>query len=135
MQIGLPAFLGVLLPDSASSGSGRQDSQEPRQDSTVSSGSRACSGTSDIPAVPAHAAPVRSGALVDGVLCGTPADQAGILTGDVITSVAGQQISSPGSLTALLRRYHPGSVVPLAWTGADGSLHAAAVTLAAGPAG
>jgi len=135
IQIGLPAFLGVLLPGGASSGSERADSQELRQDGAVSSGPRACSGTSDIPAVPVHVAPVRSGALVDGVLCGTPADQAGISAGDVITSVAGEQVSSPGSLTALLRRYHPGSVVPLAWTGPDGSLHAAAVTLAAGPAG
>jgi len=40
-----------------------------------------------------------------------------------------------GSLTALLRRYHPGSMVPLAWTGPDGSSHTAVVTLAAGPAG
>ena len=133
VQIGLPAFLGVLLPDRASSGP--KDGQELRQDGAASSGGRACSGTSDIPAVPAHVAPVRSGALVGGVLCGTPADQAGILAGDVITSVAGQQVSSPGALTALLRRYHPGSVVPLAWTGPDGSLHAAAVTLTAGPAG
>jgi S1-C subfamily serine protease len=133
VQIGLPAFLGVLMPDSASSDPKQQDSQELRQDGAVS-GSRACSSVSDIPAAPAHVAPVRSGALVGGVLCGTPADQAGILTGDVITSVAGQQISSPGSLTALLRRYHPGSVVPLAWTGPDGSLHAAVVTLTAGPA-
>jgi S1-C subfamily serine protease len=133
VQIGLPAFLGVLLPDSTSSSPA--DSQELQQDGAVSSGSRACSSTSDIPAVPAHGAPVRSGALVGGVLCGTPADQAGILTGDVITSVAGQQVSSPGALTALLGRYHPGSVVPLAWTGPDGRLHAAAVTLSAGPAG
>jgi S1-C subfamily serine protease len=135
IQIGLPAFLGVLLPDGTSSGSERAESQELRQSGAVSSGGRACSGTSDIPAVPVHVAPVRSGALVGGVLCGTPADQAGISTGDVITSVAGDQVSSPGSLTALLRRYHPGSVIPLAWTGPDGSLHAAAVTLAAGPAG
>jgi S1-C subfamily serine protease len=133
VQIGLPAFLGVLLPGSTNSRS--EESQELPQDGAVSSGSPACSSTSDIPAVPAHVAPVRSGALVGAVLCGTPADQAGILTGDVITSVAGQQVSSPGSLTALLRRYHPGSVVPLAWTGPDGSLHAAAVTLTAGPAG
>jgi S1-C subfamily serine protease len=133
VQIGLPAFLGVLLPDGA--GSGPEDSQELRQDGAASNGGRACSGTSDIPAVPAHVAPVRSGALVGGVLCGTPADQAGILAGDVITSVAGQQVSSPSALTALLRRCHPGSVVPLAWTGPDGSLHAAAVTLTAGPAG
>jgi S1-C subfamily serine protease len=135
IQIGLPAFLGVLLPGGASSGPERADRQELRQDGAVSSGDRACSGTSDIPATPVHVAPTRSGALVDGVLCGTPADQAGIAAGDVITSVAGEQVSSPGSLTALLRRYHPGSVVPLAWTGPDGSPHAAAVTLTAGPAG
>jgi S1-C subfamily serine protease len=135
VQIGLPAFLGVILPESASSDPKQQDSQELRQDGAASSGGRACSSTSDIPAAPVHVAPVRSGALVSGVLCGTPADQAGILTGDVITSVAGQQISSPGSLTALLHRYHPGSVVPLAWTGPDGNLHAAVVTLTAGPAG
>jgi S1-C subfamily serine protease len=135
VRIGLPAFLGVLLPGSASSGSRRQDSQEVRQDGAVSGDGRVCSGTSDIPAVPAHVTPVRSGALVGGVLCGAPADQAGIVTGDVITSVAGEPVSSPGSLTALLRRYHPGSVVQLAWTGPDGSPHTGAVTLTAGPAG
>src|SRR6202035_1261999 len=110
----------------------RQDSQEPRQAGAVASATRECSSTSDVPAAPAQVAPVRSGALVDGVLCGTPADQAGVFTGDVITSVAGQQVSSPGSLTALLRRCHPGSVVPLTWTGPDGRPHAAVVTLAAG---
>ena len=115
VRIGLPAFLGVLLPDSMSSDGG------------------GC-GAGNAAAVPAHVAPVRSGALVAGVLCGTVADQAGIVTGDVITSVAGQDIASPGSLTTLLRRYHPGSVVPLTWTSPDGSQHAAAVTFAAGPA-
>jgi S1-C subfamily serine protease len=125
----------VLLPDSASPDPERQDSQELRQAGAVTSATRECSSTSDVPAAPAHVAPVRSGALVDGVLCGTPADQAGIFTGDVITSVAGQQVSSPGSLTARLRRYHPGSVVPLAWTGPDGRPHTAVVTLTAGPAG
>jgi S1-C subfamily serine protease len=135
VQIGLPAFLGLLLPDSTSPDPERQDSQELPQAGAVTSATRECSSTSDVPAAPAHVAPVRSGALVDGVLCGTPADQAGISTGDVITSVAGQQVSSPGALTALLRRYHPGSVVPLSWTGSDGRLHTAVVTLTAGPAG
>src|SRR6185437_14714655 len=46
IQIGLPAFLGVLLPAGASSGSERADSQELGQDDAVSSGPRACSGTS-----------------------------------------------------------------------------------------
>ncbi len=72
---------------------------------------------------------------MDGVLCGTPADQAGLFAGDVITSVAGQPVTSPRSLTALVSRYHPGSRVALAWLATGGSLHTAVVTLAAGPAG
>ena len=134
VQIGLPAFLGVLLPSSPSSDPRQQDSQELRRDDGVSGQGRGCT-TGDAPAAPARVAPVRTGALVDGVLCGTPAAQTGISTGDVITSVEGQEITSPGSLTALLRRYHPGSMVPVDWTAPDGSPHSALVTLAAGPAG
>jgi S1-C subfamily serine protease len=119
VQIGLPAFLGVLLPDSTGAVSGN--------------GSH-CT-TASLSVGPADVAPVRSGALVDGVLCGTVADQAGISTGDVITSFGGHDVTSPGSLTALLRRYHPGSMVPVAWTGPDGRPHTALVTLTPGPAG
>jgi S1-C subfamily serine protease len=119
VQIGLPAFLGVLLPDSTSSSPGN---------------SSACT-TANLSVAPAEVAPVRSGALVGGVLCGTVADQAGISPGDVITSFGGHDVSSPGSLTALLRRFHPGSMVRLAWTGPDGSPHTAVVSLTAGPAG
>jgi S1-C subfamily serine protease len=134
VHIGLPAFLGVLLPDSTSSSPRQQDSQELRQAGAISGNSSDCTTTS-LPVAPAEVAPVRAGALVDGVLCGTVADQAGISTGDVITSFGGQDVTSPGSLTALLRRYHPGSMVPLAWTGPDGSPHTAVVSLTAGPAG
>jgi S1-C subfamily serine protease len=134
VQIGLPAFLGVLLPDSTSSSPTRQDGQELRQAGAISGNGSDCT-TANLSVAPALVAPVRSGALVDGVLCGTVADQAGISAGDVITSFGGHDVSSPGSLTALLRRYHPGSMVPLAWTGPDGSSHTAVVTLAAGPAG
>jgi S1-C subfamily serine protease len=134
VHIGLPAFLGVLLPDSTSSSPSRPDGQELRQAGAVSGTSSDCA-TANLSAAPAHIAPVRSGALVDGVLCGTAADQAGISAGDVITSFGGHSVTSPGSLAARLRRYHPGSMVPLAWTGPDGSAHTAVVTLAAGPAG
>jgi S1-C subfamily serine protease len=134
VQIGLPAFLGVLLPDSTSSSPSQQDSQELRQAGAISGNSSDCT-TANLSVAPAEVAPVRSGALVDGVLCGTVADQAGMSTGDVITSFGGHDVTSPGSLTALLRRYHPGSMVPLAWTGPDGSPHTAVVSLTAGPAG
>jgi S1-C subfamily serine protease len=134
IQIGLPAFLGVLVPDSTSSDPRRQASQELRKTGAVSgSASRCTSGATT--AVPASIAPARSGALIDGVLCGSAADAAGLFAGDVITSVGGQAVTSPGSLTAIVGRYRPGSRAPLAWVSPGGSLHTAVVTLPEGPAG
>ena len=134
VQIGLPAFLGVLLPDSTSTSPQRQASQQLHQTGAVSGSGRGCT-SGDTTAAPASIAPVETGALVDGVLCGTPADQAGLFAGDVITAVGGQAVTSPRSLTALLSRYRPGSGIALAWVAPGGSLHTAVVTLAAGPAG
>ncbi len=134
IQIGLPASLGVLLPDSTSADPRRQASQELRQTGAISgSGSNCTSG--DTTAIPASIAPARSGALVDGVLCGTAAATAGLFAGDVITSIGGRAVTSPGSLTAIVSRYRPGSRAALAWVSPGGSLHTAVVTLDAGPAG
>ena len=132
VQIGLPAFLGVLLPDSSSTSPQRQARQDPHQTGAVS-GSGCTSG--DTTAAPARIAPAGTGALVNGVLCGTPAAQAGLFAGDVITSAEGYAVTSPRSLTAILGRFRPGSQVALAWISPGGSLHTAVVTLAAGPAG
>jgi len=134
IQIGLPAFLGVLLPDSASTSPQRQARQELHQTGAVSGSGRACT-SGDTTSAPASIAPAGTGALVDGVLCGTPAAQAGLFAGDVITSVGGHAVTSPRSLTALLGRCRPGGQVALAWVAPGGSLHTAVVTLAAGPAG
>jgi len=134
IQIGLPAFLGVLLPDSSSADPHRQARQEMHQTGAVSGSGSGCT-SGDTTATPASIAPAGTGALVDGVLCGTPAEQAGLFAGDVITSVGGQPVTSPRSLTALVSRYHPGSRVALAWIAPGGSLHTAVMTLAAGPAG
>ena len=134
IQIGLPASLGVLLPDSTSADPRRQARQELRQTGAISgSGSNCTSG--DTTAIPASIAPARSGALVDGVLCGTAAATAGLFAGDVITSIGGRAVTSPGSLTAIVNRYRPGSRAALAWVSPGGSLHTAVVTLDAGPAG
>jgi S1-C subfamily serine protease len=136
VQIGLPAFLGVLLPDSNSTSPQRQGRRDPHQTGAVSgSGSGSGCTSGDTTAAPASIAPAGTGALVNGVLCGTPAAQAGLFAGDVITSAGGHAVTSPRSLTAILGRYRPGSQVALAWVAPDGSLHTAAVTLAAGPAG
>ena len=112
----------------------RQASQELHQTGAVSGSGSGCT-SGDTTATPASIAPAGTGALVDGVLCGTPADQAGLFAGDVITSVGGQPVTSPRSLTALVGRCRPGSRVALAWVAPGGSLHTAVVTLAAGPAG
>ena len=134
IQIGLPAFLGVLLPDSTSTDPRRQASQELRQTGAVSSSGSGCS-SGDTTAVPGSIAPARSGALVDGVLCGTAAAAAGLFAGDVITSIGGKAVTSPGSLTAIVNRYRPGTKAPLAWVSPGGIRHTAVVTLDQGPAG
>jgi len=136
VQIGLPAFLGVLLPDSSSTsprGQARQELHKAGSGSGSGSGSGCTSG--DTTSTPASIAPAETGALIDGVLCGTPAAQAGLFSGGVITSAGGHAVTSPRSLTAILSGFRPGSQVALAWVAPDGSLHTAAVTLAAGPAG
>ena len=134
IQIGMPASLGVLLPDSTSTDPRRQASQELRQTGVASNSGHSCT-SGDTTAVPGSIAPARSGALVDGVLCGTAAATAGLFAGDVITSVGGQAVASPGSLTAIVSLNRPGSKTPLAWVSPGGSLHTATVTLDAGPAG
>jgi S1-C subfamily serine protease len=134
IQIGMPASLGVLLPDSTSTDPRRQASQELRQTGVVSNSGHSCT-SDDTAAVPGSIAPARSGALVDGVLCGTAAATAGLFAGDVITSIGGRAVTSPGSLTAIVSHYRPGGKTPLAWVSPGGSLHTATVTLDAGPAG
>ena len=133
IQLGLPAFLGVLLPDSASPDPRRQASQELRQTGVVSSSGSNCT-SGDTTAVPGRIAPARAGALVDGVLCGTVAATAGLFAGDVITSIGGHAVTSPGSLTAIVSGERPGRTTQLTWISPGGSLHTAVVTLDAGPA-
>ena len=133
IHIGLPAFFGVLLPDSKSTDPRQQASQERQQAGSVVSRSTGC-GTGDIAAAPDSIAPARTGALVDEVLCGTAAASAGLFAGDVITSIGGRPVTAPGSVTSILGRYRPGSMIWLDWISPDGSSHSALVTLSAGPA-
>jgi S1-C subfamily serine protease len=74
------------------------------------------------------------GAAVAGVVPGAPAAAAGLAAGDLITSVDGQRITSPQTLTAATRSHHPGDKVRVEWTGASGTQHHATVVLASGPA-
>ena len=75
-----------------------------------------------------------SGVTIAGAESGTPAANAGLTQGDVITSVAGQAVSSGTSIQQVLGAHHPGDKVSIAWTDASGQSHTATVTLANGPA-
>ena len=83
---------------------------------------------------PAQATGAASGAVVAGVEGGSPADSAGLSAGDTITSVNGRKVSSPDTLSAVMRTHRGGERVTVAWTGQDGTSHSARVTLITGPA-
>jgi S1-C subfamily serine protease len=75
-----------------------------------------------------------SGATVAGILSRSPAAGAGLTSGDVITSLAGQSVTSASQVQTILGSYHPGDKVSIGWTDASGQSHTATVTLASGPA-
>jgi S1-C subfamily serine protease len=75
-----------------------------------------------------------SGATVAGSLSGSPAADAGLTDGDVITSLAGQSVTSASQIQTILGAYHPGDQVSISWTDGYGQSQTATVTLANGPA-
>ena len=74
------------------------------------------------------------GVVVRDVLSGTPAQQSGLVRGDVIISLDGVPLNNATQLTGVLDRHYPGDTVDLVWQDRSGQ-HAAKVALAAGPVG
>jgi S1-C subfamily serine protease len=75
------------------------------------------------------------GVTVRDVLQGTPAQQAGLRRGDVLTSLAGVPLNNATTLTNVLDGHYPGEVLDLVWQDNTGQQRAAKVTLAPGPGG
>jgi S1-C subfamily serine protease len=73
-----------------------------------------------------------SGALVDKVVAGTPAASAGLVAGDVITSINNTQVTSSSYLSTALGTLHPGESVQLGWVDSSGQQHTSSITLASG---
>jgi S1-C subfamily serine protease len=75
----------------------------------------------------------QAGALVEYVAPGSPADDAGVTLGDVITSVAGRPVTSPATAAAAIRSQRPGATVAI---GLDrlGASMTVSVTLGSQPA-
>ncbi|HEX8804946.1 MAG TPA: PDZ domain-containing protein, partial [Acidimicrobiales bacterium] len=68
------------------------------------------------------------GALVGSVESGSPADDAGLREGDVITEVDGDRIDDATGLTAVVRGHQPDDRVSVTYT-RDGDEHTTDVTL------
>lgn len=78
--------------------------------------------------------PTVAGAQVARVEDDSPASQAGIVAGDVITSLGGQPVDSADVLSNLMQSHHPGDSVRVGWVDPLGRQHSATVVLAVGPA-
>jgi len=139
VYIGVPGFLGVVVPQDNSANPRQQAAGERRAESAQGGSNRAgaagqaCVADGQEPGVPSKIAPVHVGALVLGVLCGTAA-QARLAPGDVITSVNGQTVTTPDSLTAITAKYRAGAVVRVGWQGPGGARHTTPIRLGKGPA-
>jgi S1-C subfamily serine protease len=141
VYIGLPGFLGVEVSQS-NSPDPRQQAADQRQANGGQGGGRqggprgslACVTGGQAPRVPTRIAPARSGALILGVVCGSAARTQGLKAGDVIISVNGQGVTTPGSLTGITAQYHPGDVVSVVYQALNGSRHTVRVLLGDGPA-
>jgi S1-C subfamily serine protease len=112
VHVGSTAFLGILI-----SGSSGQSGSSGFGSSSGSSGS---SGST-------------SGVTIGEVVTGGTAQQAGLVAGDVITSLGGQTVDSASAISAALITHHAGDKIQIGWIDSSGQSHTATVTLASGP--
>lgn len=75
----------------------------------------------------------QQGVVVQLVVPGSPAQQAGLQAGEVLTSLDGTAFQTTDQLRTLLFQHHPGDSVVLGYTDATGAAQTATMTLASGP--
>jgi S1-C subfamily serine protease len=74
-----------------------------------------------------------SSAKIGQVLAGKPADVAGLVVGDVITSLNGTAISSRADVRQTVLTLVPGEAVPIGWTDTSGVAQTGTITPISGP--
>jgi S1-C subfamily serine protease len=132
ITIGYPPFIGIFLGP----GSAKSPQAQARQQGQGASGfgsTPACYTSNADLTVPSVIAPARSGALIDGTICGSPAASAGMTGGAVITAVDGQPVGSPDDLARILSRFHPRDTISVAWVRPSGQRTTSNLHLTAGP--
>jgi S1-C subfamily serine protease len=138
ITIGYPPFVGIFI----SSGSASSPQAQAQQQAQQQNGGGGFGGGGSSPAcytsnadltVPSAIAPVSSGTLIIGTICGSPAASAGMTGGAVITAVNGQAVGSPDDLTGTLSRFHPGDTISVTWVSPSGQRSTSSLHLTAGP--
>jgi S1-C subfamily serine protease len=109
VHIGLAGFMGVNVADAS----------DPSGCSTGGDGFGGFGNTS----------PVSSGALICQVYPSSPAEAAGLSSGDVITAVNGTTVSTADGLTALTAASHPGDKFNITYVDQNGTRHTTTSTL------
>jgi S1-C subfamily serine protease len=154
--VGYPPFIGIYVGQGNDSNPQDQASQEQQQNNGFGGfgngfgngngngngngsangsghGSQACYTSNANLTVPSAIAPVNSGTLVLGTICGSPAAAAGLTAGSVVTGVDGQAVGSPQSLGSIMAKLHPGDTVSATWVTPSGQHRTGSLTLTAGP--
>ncbi|MCL2582341.1 MAG: S1C family serine protease [Streptosporangiales bacterium] len=152
IQIGYPPFIGVYIA-SGNAVSPQQQAQEQEgqggqggpfgglgggglgggQGQGQGGQTPSCYNNNSGLQVPRQVAPVNSGTLVDGVICGSPAASAGLTGGAVITAVNGQQAGPPSHLSGILAKLKPGDTASITWVSPQGKRATTKLHLVAGP--
>jgi S1-C subfamily serine protease len=147
ISIGYPPFIGIYVGQGTSSDPQQQAAAQQQNNGFGGFGGNGFGGNgsagngqgqscytndSNLP-TPSTIAPVSSGTLVVGTICGSPATVAGVAAGSVITGLDGQPIGAPQTLHSEIAKHRPGEVVSLTWVTPSGQHKTASVTLTAGP--
>jgi S1-C subfamily serine protease len=82
---------------------------------------------------PGYAGQDAAGVTVGAVVPGSAAEKAGVVAGDLITSLGGHRISSRANLQQVLLQVSPGTALRLAWIDQYGNANSATVRPASGP--
>ena len=118
VQIGASPMLGVLLGDPA-------DARDGSQAGTP--------GDADGPWGTDGTGVSRAGAMVQDVVPGGPAAQAGLAAGDLITAVDSQSITTADELSDVLKAHDVGDRIAIHWSDSSDTARDASITLVANP--
>jgi S1-C subfamily serine protease len=138
ITIGYPPFIGIFYASANSSNPQVQAEEEEGSDpfggfGGFGGGTPSCYNSDANVGPPASIAPVSSGTLVDGTVCGSPAAAAGLGGGSVITGVDGRAIGAPATLGSALAGLRPGETISVTWVSPAGQHNTSQIRLTAGP--